>query len=178
MNPTIEYSPLLTLPTRLQVALAYGLALLVVVLDFATKYIAQQSMAVGSLNPVTSFFNLVHYRNNGAAFGMLANSGGWQRWLLAAVATVVALVLVWWLTREASAWLRLGFAFMLGGAISNGTERAVYGYVTDFLDFHVARQHWPAFNVADMAICAAAALLIGNELLALKAAKKNNSPVT
>jgi signal peptidase II len=160
-----------TLPNRRQLTAAYSLALFVVVLDFATKYIAQQTMALGTAAPITSFFNYVHYRNMGAAFGMLADSGGWQRWFFATIAAVVAVALIWWLAKEANAWLRLAFAFMLGGAVSNGLERTVLGYVTDFLDFHWSGMHWPAFNVADMAICTAAVLLIGHELMHLRSNK-------
>ena len=174
MNTTNTHSAqAATLPNRRQLTAAYGLALFVVVLDFATKYIAQQTMALGTAAPITSFFNYVHYRNSGAAFGMLADSGGWQRWFFATIAAVVAIALIWWLTKEASAWMRLAFAFMLGGAISNGAERTALGYVTDFLDFHWAGMHWPAFNVADMAICAAAALLISHELMLLKSGKSS-----
>jgi signal peptidase II len=162
------------LPNRSQLTAACGLTLFMIVVDFVTEFITQQTIVLRTAAPVTSFFNYVHYRSTGAALGMLADSGGWQRWFFATIAGVVAIALIWWLTKEASAWMRLAFAFMLDGAISNGAERTLFGYVTDFLDFHWAGMHWPAFNVADMAICAAAALLISHELMRLKSGKSSS----
>jgi signal peptidase II len=150
--------------SRKQAAMAYALAALVCLLDFSTKYIAQVQLELGQATPITSFFNYVHYRNTGAAFGILADYSGWQRWFLAGIALLVSCGLIWWIRREANSCCRLAYALILGGAISNGVERVFNGYVTDFLDFHYAGWHWPAFNVADMALCAAVALLIGLEL--------------
>lgn len=150
--------------SRKQIAIAYAIALLVYLLDFSTKTMAQLQLELGQSIPITSFFNYVHYRNTGAAFGILADFGGWQRWFLAGIALLVTCGLIWWIRREANSWCRLAYALILGGAVSNGLERALNGYVTDFLDFHYAGWHWPAFNVADIALCSAVALLIGLEL--------------
>lgn len=149
--------------SRKQIAIAYAIALLVYLFDFSTKHITQLQLELGQAIPITSFFNYVHYRNTGAAFGILADFGGWQRWFLAGIAVVVACGLLWWIRREASTWLRLAYALILGGAVSNGLERTLNGYVTDFLDFHYAGWHWPAFNVADIALCAAVALVMWME---------------
>jgi signal peptidase II len=150
--------------SRKKIATAYAIAALVCLLDVSTKYNVQVQLELGQANPVTSFFNYVPYRNTGAAFGILADYAGWQRWFLAGIALIVSCGLIWWIRREANSWCRLAYALILGGAISNGVERVCNGYVTDFLDFHYSGWHWPAFNVADMALCAAVALLIVLEL--------------
>lgn len=169
MNRTDDIAPCDNSPTRWVVAAAYGVALMVFFLDGVTKQLTRQVLGVGDSIAVTPFFNYVHWRNTGAAFSMLADSGGWQRWALVAVAAGVAVALGWWLCRETSTPMRWGYALLLGGAVSNGVERAVRGYVTDFLDFHWSGLHWPAFNVADMAICAAVVLILWGEFARKKA---------
>lgn len=168
MNLSSDFAQRAHPPAWGAVAPAYGLALAVLLLDGATKQLTRLGLNLGDSIPLTPFFNYVHLRNTGAAFSLMADSGGWQRWALAAFAAVVAAVLAWWLRREPAAQLRRAYALLAGGAIGNGLERAIRGYVTDFLDFHASGMHWPAFNLADMAICAAVALIIRNEFAAGK----------
>ncbi|MCM0045813.1 MAG: signal peptidase II, partial [Burkholderiaceae bacterium] len=122
-------------------------------------------LAYGQSEPVTSFFNLVMVYNPGAAFSFLANSGGWQRWFFSALALAVSIFIVWMLNRNASqrmfCW---SLSLILGGAVGNLIDRLAYGHVIDFLDFHVAGWHWPAFNIADGAITIGAALFVLDEL--------------
>jgi signal peptidase II len=118
---------------------------------------------------VTSFFNIVRVHNSGAAFSFLANAGGWQRWFFTAIGIGAALLMIWMLKKHAGQKL---FAFaissILGGAVGNVIDRVLYGYVVDFLDFHWAGWHFPAFNVADSAITVGAACLILDELLRVR----------
>ena len=110
---------------------------------------------------VTSFFNLCHVRNTGAAFSFLGEAGGWQILVFAGLAAVVSAVCVWLIWRNARRTLfSASLALIVSGAVGNLWDRLVYGYVTDFLDFHAFGWHWPSFNVADICICVGAVLLV------------------
>lgn len=109
---------------------------------------------------MTNFFNLVHVWNYGAAFSFLADAGGWQRFFFGGIALLVSAWLICMLRKPLATLDRLGYAMVLGGALGNGLDRGVRGYVVDFLDFHAFGWHWPAFNVADIGIVCGAALLV------------------
>ena len=142
-----------------------GLAFVVILLDQATKILMTQAMSFGESRPVTGFFNLVIAYNKGAAFSFLADQGGWQRWFFTGIAVIAVVFIIHLLRRHAGQRLFcLALALILGGAIGNLIDRMIYGHVIDFLDFHVAGWHWPAFNVADAAIVIGAALFIFDEL--------------
>lgn len=136
------------------------LGLTIAVADWAVKSAVQNGMPYGEVIPITGFFNLVHAWNTGAAFSFLADAGGWQRYFLIAVALGAAVVLAWWLCRPQPRVEAIAYSLILGGALGNAFDRIVRGYVVDYLDFHWAGWHWPAFNVADIAICTGAAVLI------------------
>ena len=148
-----------------------GLALLVLLADQFTKILIIGSFTLGDSTPVTSFFNLVRVHNAGAAFSFLAQAGGWQRWFFTGLGSAAALLMVWLLKKHAGQKL-FGFAIacVLGGAVGNVMDRVLYGYVVDFLDFHYASIHFPAFNLADSAISLGAACLILDELLRVRRA--------
>ena len=146
-----------------------GIAALIVVIDQFTKVLVLGSFQYGEGVLVTSFFNLVRVHNLGAAFSFLSNAGGWQRWFFTGLGSVAALVMVWLLRSHAGQRLfSSAISFILGGAIGNVIDRLLHGYVVDFLDFHWAGWHFPAFNVADCAITAGAGLLILDELLRVR----------
>lgn len=148
------------------------LAMVIVLLDQGTKIAVERAFAQGDSVPITSFFNLVLAYNTGAAFSFLADSGGWQRQFLSAVALGASVFIVWLLARHGAQRLfALALSLILGGAIGNLIDRVLYGHVIDFLDFHYAGWHWPAFNVADCAIVCGAGLLIADELLRVRRAK-------
>ena len=121
---------------------------------------------------VTPFFNLVLVWNRGVSFGLFGgNDGDLQRWLLVGLAFAVAAVLAVWLARGvADAWQRWSFRLIIAGAVGNAIDRVVHGAVVDFLDFHYAGWHWPAFNVADSAIVIGAVLLLADGLRPQRAA--------
>ena len=137
---------------------------LVLVLDQASKWIMTSWLSLYETVAVMPFFNLTMAHNTGAAFSFLAQAGGWQRWFFAAVAAVVSVVLLVWLKRlTATAKLEaVSISLILGGAIGNLVDRISLGYVVDFLDFYnyYGSYHFPAFNIADSAICIGAVLLI------------------
>ena len=139
----------------------YALAVLVVVLDQLTKYWVSAVFYYGEARAVSGFFNLVLTHNKGAAFSFLASAAGWQRGFFIAIALVAIVVISVLLARHAADRpFCLALALILGGAIGNVLDRITLGYVVDFLDFHIAGWHWPAFNLADSAISAGAVLLI------------------
>ena len=136
------------------------LGLTVAVLDWVVKDVVQRELAYGEIIPVTEFFNLVHVWNTGAAFSFLADAGGWQRYFFTVVALGAVALLAWLLMRPQRRLDAFAYSLILGGALGNAVDRIARGHVVDYLDFHWGRWHWPAFNVADIAICTAAALLI------------------
>ena len=151
----------------LLLALWLGIALVVGVSDRISKEAIELALQPGESRPVTSFFNLVLAYNRGAAFSFLADASGWQRYAFMGIALVAAGLILWLLLRHASERLfSLGLSLILGGALGNLWDRATLGHVVDFLDFHAAGLHFPAFNVADSAITVGAALLILEGLLA------------
>lgn len=138
------------------------ITLAVFALDQATKIWVHTSFELGYREALLPFFNLVHVHNYGAAFSFLSDQPGWQRWFLLAVTSIISVVLFVWLTRLQShqKLLALALVFILGGALGNLYDRAVYGYVIDFIDWHYGGYHWPAFNIADAGISCGAVLLI------------------
>jgi signal peptidase II len=139
----------------------FCLSAVVIVLDYVTKVAVLQSFAPGESRAVAPFFNLVLVFNKGAAFSFLATAQGWQTLFFAAIAIVASVVISFLIVRNRSKTLFCtGLALILGGALGNLYDRVVYGHVVDFLDFHAAGWHWPAFNVADSAITVGAGILI------------------
>jgi signal peptidase II len=140
-----------------------GLAAVVIILDIWTKALVLARIDLHEAIPVIpNFFQLVHVRNTGAAFGIGANaSSRIVPLLLNAGAIAVFCVVVVYALRSAvtDRLLQTGLHLILGGAIGNLLDRFRFGYVVDFLDVYVGNKHWPAFNVADSAICIGIALL-------------------
>ena len=139
-----------------------GLAVIWILLDQLTKVAISKTFVWGESRPITGFFNLVLAYNKGAAFSFLAAAGGWQRWFLTAVAVAVSVVVVFWLTRLKQSERILGVALglVLGGGVGNLIDRVSLGYVVDFISWHYNDWYWPAFNIADSAICLGAVLLV------------------
>lgn len=139
-------------------------AFVLLVLDRITKAAVIDTLANGAFVHVTPFFNLCHVRNTGAAFSFLGDAGGWQIFAFAGIALLVAAACLFFLWRHAKRNLfACSMALVISGALGNLWDRLVYGFVTDFLDFHAFGYHWPAFNVADVCICIGAALLVFDE---------------
>ena len=139
----------------------FSISSVIVVLDLYTKSLIQQAFAYGERLSITSFFELVRFHNEGAAFSFLADAGGWQKWFFTAVSVVAVVVITYLIikhhTQKLFCW---GLALVLAGAIGNLYDRITLGYVVDFLYFHINDLYWPAFNVADSAICVGVALLL------------------
>ncbi len=153
-----------------------GLAALLLVADQVTKQLILASYQLGDSTPITGFFNIVRAHNTGAAFSFLAGAGGWQRWFFTAIGLAAAVFIVWMLRSHPGQKLfSFALACILGGALGNVIDRLWHGYVVDFLDFHwpvlsgiFPGGHFPAFNIADMAITTGAVALILDEILRVR----------
>lgn len=135
-----------------------------VALDQITKFLVVWNLPLGAQIPVIKhFFNLVHIRNPGAAFGLLSNMSTEFAWVFFIVTTCLVLGVVaflWWRLTEDQTLATVGYSLILTGALGNLVDRVRLGEVIDFLDFHVSGYHWPAFNVADSLVCLGAGLLV------------------
>ena len=140
--------------------------ILVIVADQVSKVLLIDLMAERQFVPLSllPFFDLVMVWNPGVSFGLF--SGDWQktRWMLAGLNAVVSLGLLVWMMRADSRLVRLALASVIGGALGNAIDRLIYGRVADFFDFHVGAWHWPAFNIADVAITCGVAVLVLDSL--------------
>ena len=146
-----------------------SISAIVIALDLVTKHLIQGAFVFGEQLKITSFFDLVHYHNEGAAFGFLNNAGGWQKWFFTAISITAAIVITYLIKKNSAQKLFcLGLALVLGGALGNLYDRITLGYVVDFLNFHWNIHAFPAFNVADSAIS------VGVVILLLDSFKKPN----
>jgi signal peptidase II len=149
------------------------LAVVVLVLDYATKMAVLRTFAPGESLALAPFFNLVLVFNKGAAFSFLATAQGWQTLFFAAIAVVASAVISFLILKnETKPLFCAALALILGGALGNLYDRIAYGHVVDFLDFHAAGWHFPAFNVADSAITVGAGILILESFLQRPANEK------
>ena len=138
------------------------LTLLVLVIDQVSKTYFDSALTMYQrIEVIPDFFSWTLAYNTGAAFSFLADSAGWQRWLFALIAVVVSTVLLVWLKRlgRNDTWLAIALALILGGALGNLYDRIAYGHVIDFILVHWEHRLFPAFNVADSAICVGAVML-------------------
>ena len=138
-----------------------SISTIVIALDLVTKHLIQSAFVFGEQLKITSFFDLVHYHNEGAAFGFLNNAGGWQKWFFTAISITATIVITYLIKKNSAQKLFcLGLALVLGGALGNLYDRVTLGYVVDFLNFHLNIHAFPAFNVADSSISVGVALLL------------------
>jgi signal peptidase II len=134
----------------------------IVGLDQISKFAIEHGLAMYQSVSVLPVLEITRLHNTGAAFSFLADAAGWQRWLFTALALIVSLVLVVWLQRieRGSHVLACAVALILGGALGNVIDRLRLGHVIDFIYAHWDQHYFPAFNVADSAICVGAGLLL------------------
>ena len=145
----------------------FWLSALVVLLDQATKKLAEAELVLHQPLAVLPSFNLTLMYNRGAAFSFLSDAGGWQRPFFVTLSSVVSLFLIYWLwqigrdeKQKHNRILQASVSLILGGAVGNLIDRALYGQVTDFIQVYYASYYFPAFNLADSAITVGAGLLI------------------
>ena len=154
----------------------YFLILLAVLgIDQLSKYLVVSSMELDQVHEVIpAFFNLVYVTNKGAAFSMFASIDSPLRhyfFVLVNAAAVIGLTIAALRMRQHHPFYRVSFALIAAGALGNLIDRLRYGAVIDFLDFYLGSYHWPAFNVADSAICVGVAILFLLNIIDMKKAK-------
>ena len=155
-------------------------------LDLATKRIAEAYLTYAEPVPLIPFFNFRLVYNTGAAWSMLSDAGGWQRWFFIVIAIGVCIYILNWLRKlqPDDKLMGISLSMVLSGALGNLSDRNIYAKVTDFIDFYYSSQneclffffrlpgntcHWPTFNLADIFISIGAMFLIINLLLEKKA---------
>lgn len=137
------------------------LALIVASLDQYSKYYIFSLLEAEADKQITllPFFNLVMVHNFGVSFGMF-NDIPYGYLILSVVAIIITMVLLVWLWREQKLYLNVALGLIIGGAVGNIIDRVRFGAVADFLDFHVAGYHWPAFNLADSTVFIGVAMIL------------------
>ncbi|AQS37539.1 signal peptidase II [Shewanella psychrophila] len=140
----------------------YWVVVLIFIVDQVSKQWVLANFDLYESVKLLPIFNFTYVRNYGAAFSFLSDAGGWQKWLFTFIAVGFSALLTFWLRKQPTKMWRLNLAYTLviGGALGNLIDRLQHGYVVDFLDFYWNKSHFPAFNIADSAICVGAALII------------------
>ncbi|NPA52771.1 MAG: signal peptidase II [Aquificae bacterium] len=132
------------------------LVVFIVLLDQITKWIAVKFIGVGNITIIPNILDLTIVWNKGAAFGVLAQAPEYIRKLiLIGASSIAAVATIFYAYKKASQLSKLelySLALIAGGAIGNLYDRIILGSVRDFIDFHIGKYHWPAFNIADAAI--------------------------
>lgn len=140
-----------------------GLSIPLILLDQFSKSLVVANLVEYQRINLLPFFDLVRFHNSGAAFSLLADAGGWQKWFFTVIAAAVSGGILWYqwtLPRQGCRTLAAGLALVLSGAVGNLVDRLNHGHVIDFILIYYERWAWPAFNVADSAISIGVALII------------------
>ncbi|WP_372630777.1 signal peptidase II [Cohnella sp.] len=153
----------------------YGIAVIAFLIDYASKKIISRTVELDTerIPVIGDFFMITHIRNRGAAFGMLQE----QRLFFIVITTIVVIGILWYLHRSyrtGTVLLLSALATILGGAVGNFLDRALYGEVVDFLQFNFGSYTFPIFNFADTAICVGVGMVILDALLTMKQENKSN----
>ena len=149
---------------------AMALVVVTLVVDQVSKQLLLGYLlkAGAIVSVIDDFFRLVIVWNRGVSFGLLGGDSALPAWVLSAVAIAVCVGLFVWLRRTDRPLIGWGIGLVMGGAIGNVIDRARWGAVFDFADFHVGQWHWPAFNVADSAIVVGVGLMLIDSLVGEK----------
>lgn len=147
-----------------------GPAIGVVILDQLGKHLIltqvfDKPACTNDSQVVTPFLTLVSTCNRGMSFGLFNNGMGLSVPLFTVAAVAIVAILLFWLSRVRSDMLSCAIGLIIGGAVGNVIDRLRFGGVIDFLYFHLGSWYWPAFNVADSAICIGVAIMLFEGLL-------------
>ncbi len=142
----------------------YTVPFIVFILDWLTKYGALKFLDAHTPLFVLPIFNLYLTFNPGISFSMLRADSPFGVWLLIGIACTICGFILYLFRKEHDPWTRFALMLVLGGALGNVWDRIRYGVVVDFLDFHWGAYHWPAFNIADSAICIGVAIMLWQTL--------------
>jgi len=153
----------------------FSIVAAVILFDQLTKtWVLSSFQLYESKEVIAGLFNLVYVTNPGAAFSLLADlDSPWRHYFFLGVGTVAiaGLTVAWFKMRTENALYGVALALICGGAVGNLIDRLRFGSVVDFLDFHLRGYHWPAFNMADSAICVGAGLFLVVNILESRKAK-------
>jgi signal peptidase II len=137
-------------------------ALAVLVADQLSKWWIISRLGLADLGtvPLLPWLSLTWVENRGLSMGLLPLESELGRWMLTALTAAIATGVAVWLLRERSGWAQLALALVLGGAIGNIADRLRFGYVADFVHFHIGTWSFYVFNVADAGISVGVAILL------------------
>lgn len=155
------------------------LAAAIIVADQVTKLFIESRFELYEVLEVLPVLDITRLHNTGAAFSLLADASGWQRYFFITLGAGVSIGIIYWLRTlpaKVAPWLPLGLTLVMGGALGNVIDRVRLGHVVDFLHFHWDRAYFPAFNVADTAITIGAGLLILDALLEGRRSRRAAEP--
>lgn len=138
------------------------LSLAIIVCDQLAKLIVLKNFTEQTIVHALPFLNFILRFNSGASFSFLGDASGWQVYLLSSISIIVSIALVIWLSRLSRSewWIATPISLVLGGALGNLIDRLRYGFVIDFIDFHIGNWHFATFNIADSAVCVGATWLV------------------
>ena len=147
---------------------------LILLIDQASKIFLDNFLVYGESFNIFSGLSFQLVYNQGAAFGILSDQSGWQRWFLVLVSTCISLILIFWIgkTVNTSKLECFSITFILAGAIGNLLDRLIYGHVIDFIYVLYGTYSWPNFNIADSSITIGAALLMYSQVIYSKSGLK------
>jgi signal peptidase II len=151
---------------RRNLALSATVVVAVLAADQLSKlWIIARFPNINDFARVTDFFDLVRVANRGVSFGLFNNGAAGNAIVFSLLAAAIVAALIVWLFRASGTLLPVAIGLVIGGAIGNVADRLRLGSVVDFLDFHLGAWHFPAFNVADSAICIGVGLMLIDGLI-------------
>jgi signal peptidase II len=138
------------------------LAMFLIAVDHYTKSWMLDHLVLHEPLEILPVFNLMLAYNTGAAFSFLHTASGWQNLFFSSLAVIVSIGIVCWLYQlsRKAVWTNIALCLIISGALGNAWDRMTYGYVIDFLSFHVGDWYFAIFNTADSAICVGAFMLM------------------
>ncbi|WP_348666426.1 signal peptidase II [Arsenophonus symbiont of Ornithomya chloropus] len=143
------------------------LSTLIFFVDIFTKKIIVNNFELYSYITLMPYLNITYVRNYGAAFSFLAHEKSWEFWFFVFMGIIICIILIFIMYHQEihKKISNIAYAIIIGGALGNLCDRFFYGFVIDFIDFHVNNLHWPTFNIADIAICIGAGLIILDHII-------------
>ncbi|AEO08508.1 lipoprotein signal peptidase [Buchnera aphidicola str. Ak (Acyrthosiphon kondoi)] len=132
------------------------------ILDISSKYCIIKYIKIYEIKKICSILNIFHVHNYGAAFSLLSDQKGWQRWFLSTVSILTVLVITRIIIRSKIKEIKkiTAYSLIIAGAMGNLIDRIIYGFVIDFIDLHINNYHFATFNIADCSIFIGIIMLI------------------
>ncbi|WWO99147.1 MAG: signal peptidase II [Candidatus Dasytiphilus stammeri] len=162
--------------TKLSTGLSWlWITVLIIIIDFISKKLVINYLVLNEINPKLAFLHLNFYyvHNIGAAFNLLADQNGWQRWFLISISILSGFFFIKMMSnlKSLNKIDNIALALILGGTLSNLLDRITYGFIIDFIDFSIKNWHLPTFNIADLAIFIGIILIIFEKFFSYKDSK-------